>query len=71
MNVKITQKSSIIDGKRIAYIDVEIVDKNYSYKVNFKEKTKIRFNTFARKQGFVIGEVNEDPTPKTIILKGE
>lgn len=64
--LKLTQKSyKTDDGKLVAYVETCINIDNYSYNVKFDEKTKKRFNTFARKNGFVVGVVDKEPTPHT------
>lgn len=57
--VRINQKYMNKDGKTIGYVSVEIVtkagDKEYIYPVKFDEKTRKRFNYYARSLGYTIG----------------
>ena len=54
MKIKITQKVADIDGKKVAFVATEICDGKYTYPVRFDEKTKKRFNVFAKSNGFVV-----------------
>lgn len=54
MKVKLIQKVAEIDGKKVAYVATEISDGKYTYSVRFDEKTKKRFNAFAKANGFVV-----------------
>lgn len=61
--VKINQKYYEKDGKTIGYVAVEIAstdgDKVYTYPVKFDEKTRKRFNNYARSLGYTIGVTNK------------
>lgn len=60
--VKIEQKFMEKDGKTIGYVAVTLVcetgDKEYSYPLKFDDKTRKRFNIYARSLGYQIGEIN-------------
>ena len=58
--VKLTQKTTVIDGEKIAFVETEIDDGKYTYRVLFDQKTKKRFNAFAKANGFVIGKISSD-----------
>lgn len=61
--LKLTQKHyKTDDGKIVAYVETTINIDNYSYRVNFDEKTKKRFNVYARKSGFAVGVVDKEPS---------
>lgn len=59
--LKLTQKHTEIEGKVIAYVETTLNIDGYTYTVRFDERTKKRFNTYARKNGFVIGAVDTPP----------
>lgn len=60
--VKIEQKYMEKDGKTIGYVAVTLFikngDKEYYYPLKFDDKTRKRFNIYARSLGYEIGEIN-------------
>lgn len=68
--LKLKQKTAVIDGKKIAFVECYIDDGKYTYRCLFDEKTKPRFNAYARTHGFKIGVVaeDEDVNERTVTL---
>jgi len=64
--IKLEQKTAVIDGKKIAYVDARIVDGKHDYPLRFDDKTKKRWNQFLRAKGFLVGEVTEDAPAKVV-----
>ena len=62
MKTVLEQKTTTIDGKKIAYVETTLYsgDDKYSYRVLFDKKTKKRFNAFLTSQGFKVGEISAD-----------
>jgi hypothetical protein len=58
--VKFTQKTAVIDGKKIAFVETVICLGGYSYSVRFDERNKKKINSYCRSLGFIIGEVADD-----------
>ena len=58
MTVICRQKTTELDGKRIAYVETEMADGKYTYTVMFDKNTKKRFNAFLLSKGFKIGVVS-------------
>lgn len=58
MKVKLIQKVADIDGKNVAFVETQLCDENgRTYTARFDDKTKKRFNAFAKANGFIIGVV--------------
>ena len=67
--LKLRQKTFTNDeGKKIAFVDIRIVDGKYDYPVRFDDKTKKRANQWMRSLGFTIGEINEDLPEKEVTI---
>ena len=66
MKVKLTQKVTTLDNKKIAYVECALVDGKYTYKVMFDKQTKKRYNAYVRSLGFEVGEVTAEPAEKTL-----
>lgn len=65
--LKLTQKTYKNDeGVTYAYVETTLNIGNYSYRVNFDERTKKRFNAYARTQGFKVGKVADGETVEPI-----
>ena len=60
--LKLKQKVAEINGKKIAFVECVIDDGKYTYRCQFDEKTKVRFNHFARSHGFKIGVISDGET---------
>lgn len=57
--LKLRQKVADIDGKKIAYVETVIDDGKFTYRCNFDEKTKKRYNIYLKNLGFKVGVVAE------------
>lgn len=66
MQIMLKQKMTEIEGKKIAYVEVELTNGKYTYRVLFDKNTKKRFNAYCRSVGFVIGQTDED-LPETTL----
>ena len=61
--LKLTQKTyTNNDGVSYAYVETTLNIGDYSYRVQFDEHTKKRFNNYARKEGFKVGKIAEGET---------
>ena len=61
--LKLTQKTyTNNDGVSYAYVETTLNIGDYSYRVQFDEHTKKRFNNYARKEGFKVGKLAEGET---------
>ena len=66
MKTILTQKTAVLDGKKIAYVECTLNDGKYTYKVMFDKQTKKRYNAYVRSLGFEVGEVTAEPAEKTL-----
>ena len=69
MTIICEQKTTSIDGKRIAYVETKIKVEKYDYRVLFDDKTKKRFNAFLTSKGFKIGVISDTEDVPTKIIE--
>lgn len=65
----LTQKSTLVNDKLIAYVDITLKIDKYTYGLTVNKKQKAYFNNYLRSLGFVVGVVETTPTPKTVEIK--
>lgn len=65
----LTQKTTVVNDKLIAYVDITLKIDKYTYGLTVNKKQKAYFNNYLRSLGFIIGVVETAPIDKTVEIK--
>lgn len=62
--LKLKQKKTILEGKKIAYVEAVLCIEKYTYNVHFDKDTKKRFNAYCKTLGFKVGQLDDETYEK-------